>query len=107
MAAQHKLLVRGLRALQPGIKDLHADTSAFTKLLGRLSTLGQTATQVLDSVQGAFLTDLSDLAPTLDTLVSLRGRLGSTLVGLRKFALLLDRAIPGDYLDLVGNVVVP
>ncbi|MGN6475309.1 MAG: MCE family protein, partial [Mycobacteriales bacterium] len=107
LAAQHKLIVRGLTALQPGIKNLHADTAAFTKLLTRLSTLGETATQVLDSVQGAFLTDLNDLAPTLDTLVSLRGRLGSTLVGLRQFALLLDRAIPGDYLDLVGNIVVP
>jgi phospholipid/cholesterol/gamma-HCH transport system substrate-binding protein len=107
LAEQHKLLVRALTALQPGIKDLHADTAAFTTLLTRLSTLGQTATQVLGSVQGAFLTDLSDLAPTLDTLVSLRGRLGSTLVGLRKFALLLDRAIPGDYLDLVGSIVVP
>lgn len=107
LVKQHKLLVRGLTALQPGIKDLHADTAAFTTLLTRLSTLGETATQVLDSVQGAFLTDLNDLAPTLDTLASLRGRLGSTLVGLRKFALLLDRAIPGDYLDLVGNVVAP
>ncbi|HWC33293.1 MAG TPA: MlaD family protein [Mycobacteriales bacterium] len=107
LAAQHRLIVRGLTALQPGIADLHADTAAFTKLLTRLSDLGQTATQVLDSVQGALLTDLGDLAPTLDTLVSLRGRLGSTLVGLRKFARLLDRAIPGDYLDLVGNVAVP
>lgn len=107
LAKQHKLLVRALTALRPGIRDLHADTAAFTNLLTRLSTLGRTATQVLGSVQGAFLADLSDLAPTLDTLVSLRGRLGSTLVGLRKFASLLDRAIPGDYLDLVGNIVVP
>lgn len=107
LAAQHKLLVRGLTALQPGIADLHADTAAFTKLLTRLSSLGETATQVLGAVQGTLLTDLDELAPTLDTLVSLRGRLGSTLVGLRKFARLLDRAIPGDYLDLVGNVVVP
>ncbi|HVS69335.1 MAG TPA: MCE family protein [Mycobacteriales bacterium] len=107
LAAQHRLLVRGLKALQPGIADLHADTAAFTRLLTRLSTLGRTATQVLDSVQGALLSDLGDLAPTLDTLVSLRGRLGSTLVGLRKFARLLDRAVPGDYLDLVGSIVVP
>jgi phospholipid/cholesterol/gamma-HCH transport system substrate-binding protein len=107
LAAQHTLLVRGLTELGPGIADLHADTAGFTKLLTRLSSLGTTATQVLDSVQGTLLTDLDDLAPTLDTLVSLRGRLGSTLAGLRKFALLLDRAVPGDYLNLRGNVVVP
>ena len=107
LAAQHRLLVRGLRELQPGIKDLHADTAAFTELLTRLSTLGLTATQVLDSVQGTLLTDLDDLAPTLDTLVSLRGKLGSTLQGLLDFARLLNRAIPGDYLNLVGTIKVP
>ncbi|HVW79518.1 MAG TPA: MCE family protein [Mycobacteriales bacterium] len=107
LAAQHTLLVRGLTELRPGIADLHADTAGFTRLLTRISLLGHTATQVLDSVQGTLLTDLDDLAPTLDTLVSLRGRLGSTLLGLRKFAVLLDRAIPGDYLNLVGTVVAP
>lgn len=107
LAAQHRLLVRGLKELQPGIKDLHADTAAFTTLLTRLSSLGETATQVLDSVQGAFIADLDELAPTLDTLVSLRGRLGSTLRGLLDFARLLNRAIPGDYLNLVGRIVVP
>lgn len=99
--------MRGLKALQPGISDLHADTAAFTELLTRLSTLGETATQVLDSVQGTLLSDLDDLAPTLDTLVSLRGKLGSTLRGLLDFARLLDRAIPGDYLNLVGTIKVP
>lgn len=107
LAAQHTLLVRGLTELQPGIADLRNDTAGFTILLNRISLLGRTATQVLDSVQGTLLTDLNDLAPTLDTLVALRGRLGSTLEGLRRFALLLDRAVPGDYLNLVGNVVVP
>jgi phospholipid/cholesterol/gamma-HCH transport system substrate-binding protein len=107
LAAQHTLLVRGLTELRPGIEDLRNDTAGFTRLLTRISLLGRTATQVLDSVQGTLLTDLDDLAPTLDTLVSLRGRLGSTLSGLRRFALLLDRAVPGDYLNLRGNVVVP
>ncbi|HEX3900886.1 MAG TPA: MCE family protein [Mycobacteriales bacterium] len=107
LAAQHTLLVRGLVELRPGIADLQTDTAGFTRLLTRISLLGRTATQVLDSVQGTLLTDLDDLAPTLDTLVALRGRLGSTLAGLRKFAILLDRAVPGDYLNLVGSVIVP
>lgn len=107
LAAQHALIVRGLTELRPGIADLQADTAGFTTLLTRISLLGRTATQVLDSVQGTLLTDLNDLAPTLDTLVALRGRLGSTLEGLRRFALLLDRAIPGDYLNLEGSIIVP
>jgi phospholipid/cholesterol/gamma-HCH transport system substrate-binding protein len=107
LGAQHRLIVRGLSELAPGIRDLHEDTAAFTKLLGRLSSLGETATQVLGSVQGTLLTDLDDLAPTLDTLVSLRGKLGSTLQGLLDFARLLNRAIPGDYLNLVGKIQAP
>ena len=107
LAAQHTLLVRGLKELRPGIAALQSDTAGFTRLLTRLSALGRTATQVLDAVQGTLLTDLDELAPTLDTLVALRGRLGSTLSGLRRFALLLDRAVPGDYLNLVGGIKVP
>lgn len=106
LAAQHQLIVQGLTELAPGIKTLHADTRSFTKLLTHISTVGKSATQVLNSVQGTLLTDLDDLAPTLDTLVSLRGRLGSTLTGLRNFARYLDRAIPGDYLNLSGNLKV-
>jgi phospholipid/cholesterol/gamma-HCH transport system substrate-binding protein len=104
LAAQHRLIVRGLTELQPGISALHADTHAFTRLLTHISRVGRSATTVLNSVQGTLLTDLGELAPTLDTLVSLRSRLGSTLRGLRNFALYLDRAIPGDYLNLVGTV---
>jgi ABC-type transporter Mla subunit MlaD len=73
-------------------------------LLTHLAAVGRSATDVLNSVQGTLLTDLTDLAPTLDTLVSLRDRLGSTVRGLRHFALRLDRAIPGDYLNLVGVI---
>jgi phospholipid/cholesterol/gamma-HCH transport system substrate-binding protein len=104
LARQHTLILRGLTQLQPGISALHADTHAFTRLLTHIATVGRSATDVLNSVQGTLLTDLTDLAPTLDTLVSLRDRLGSTVRGLRHFALRLDRAIPGDYLNLVGVI---
>jgi phospholipid/cholesterol/gamma-HCH transport system substrate-binding protein len=106
LAAQHELIVRGLTQLTPGIAALHADTHQFSRLLTHISTVGQAATDVLNTVQGTLLTDLDNLAPTLDTLVSLRGRLGSTLRGLRQFALNLDRAIPGDYLNLNGFIQV-
>jgi phospholipid/cholesterol/gamma-HCH transport system substrate-binding protein len=105
LARQHTLIVKSLTALQPGIADLHADTASFTKLLVHLSRLGTTATDVLDTVQGGLLADLHGLAPTLDTLVALRGELPSTLEGLRRFALLLDRALPGDFLNLDGSIV--
>jgi phospholipid/cholesterol/gamma-HCH transport system substrate-binding protein len=105
LAAQRALIVRSLTELSPGIRALSADTAGFTRLLTHLSKVGRTATSVLASVQGTLVSDLKGLSPTLDTLTSLRGRLGPTLVGLRKFALLLDRAIPGDYLNLKGTLV--
>lgn len=103
-AAQRRLIDRALTQLSPGIKDLSADTAAFTKLLTHLSSLGRVATSVLNQVQGTLLADLRGLAPTLDTLVLLRPGLRGVVTGLRRFAILLDRAIPGDFLNLNGSV---
>jgi phospholipid/cholesterol/gamma-HCH transport system substrate-binding protein len=103
-AEQRGLLVRALTELAPGIKALSSDTAGFTKLLTHLSRLGRTATAVLNQVQGILISDLKGLTPTLDTLVVLSPGLKSALTGLRKFALLLDRAIPGDFLNLNGAI---
>jgi phospholipid/cholesterol/gamma-HCH transport system substrate-binding protein len=103
-AGQRALIVRALTKLTPGIRTLSADTAAFTRLLVHLSRLGRTATSVLSQVQATLISDLKGLAPTLDTLVFLRVGLRPSLTGLRKFALRLDRAIPGDFLNLVGSV---
>jgi phospholipid/cholesterol/gamma-HCH transport system substrate-binding protein len=103
-ADQRSLIVRALTKLSPGIKALSSDTAAFTRLVTHLSKLGRTATSVLNQVQGTLISDLKGLTPTLDTLVALRPGLPVVLTGLRKFALLLDRAIPGDFLNLNGSI---
>lgn len=102
LAGQRDVIARGLTSLAPGVEALHADTAGFTKLLTHLSRVGRTTTSVLDQVQGELVADLRGLAPTLDTLLSLRHRLTPTLAGLLKFARLLDRAVPGDYINLNG-----
>jgi phospholipid/cholesterol/gamma-HCH transport system substrate-binding protein len=104
-ASQRQLINRALTQLSPGINDLSADTAAFTTLLTHLSRLGRTATSVLNQVQGTLIADLRGLAPTLDTLVLLRPGLRGVVTGLRRFAILLDRAIPGDFLNLNGSIV--
>jgi phospholipid/cholesterol/gamma-HCH transport system substrate-binding protein len=105
-AAQRTLIARALVDLSPGIKALSADTAGFTRLVRHLSRLGRTATDVLDQVQTTLITDIKGLSPTLDSLVALRGRVRPLLIGLRDFAVLLDRAIPGDSLNLRGSLVV-
>jgi phospholipid/cholesterol/gamma-HCH transport system substrate-binding protein len=104
-ASQRQLIDRALTRLSPGIKNLSADTAAFTKLLTHLSRLGRTATSVLNQVQSTLIADLRGLAPTLDTLVLLRPGLRGVVTGLRRFAILLNRAIPGDFLNLDGSIV--
>jgi phospholipid/cholesterol/gamma-HCH transport system substrate-binding protein len=105
LAAQRNLIVRALTELRPGIKALSSDTAGFTNLLTHLAHLGRTATSVLASVQPTLVADLKGLSPTLDTLVLLRPGVKLALDGLRKFAMLLDRAVPGDFLSLSGSVV--
>lgn len=104
LAAQRQLIARGLTQLSPGIAALHTDTPGFTKLVTHLSRLGRTARSVLGTVQSTLVADLKGLAPTLDTLSALRSRLGPVLVGLQRFALLLNRATPGDFLHLNGTL---
>jgi phospholipid/cholesterol/gamma-HCH transport system substrate-binding protein len=103
-AGQRALIVRALTKLSPGITSLSADTAGFTRLVTRLSRLGRTATSVLGEVQGTLISDLKGLGPTLDTLVLLRPGLRGALTGLQRFAVLLDRAIPGDFLNLTGSI---
>jgi phospholipid/cholesterol/gamma-HCH transport system substrate-binding protein len=103
-AGQRALIVRALTKLSPGIKSLSTDTAGFTRLVTALSRLGRTTTSVLGQVQGTLISDLKGLSPTLDTLVLLRPGLRGALTGLQRFAQLLDRAIPGDFLDLNGSI---
>jgi phospholipid/cholesterol/gamma-HCH transport system substrate-binding protein len=103
-ADQRALIARALTRLTPGIRDLSSDTAGFTRLVTHLSKLGRTATAVLNQVQATLISDLRELGPTLDTLVILRPGLTPALSGLRRFALLLDRAIPGDFLNLEGSI---
>jgi phospholipid/cholesterol/gamma-HCH transport system substrate-binding protein len=103
-AGQRALIVRALTKLSPGIKALSSDTAGFTRLVTRLARLGRTATSVLGQVQSTLISDLKGLGPTLDTLVLLRPGLRGALTGLQRFATLLDRAIPGDFLNLNGSI---
>lgn len=105
LAAQRNLIVRALTQLRPGIQALSGDTAGFTRLLTHLARLGRTATSVLNEVQATLIADLKGLSPTLDTLVELSPGLKLVLDGLRNFAVLLNRAVPGDFLSLTGSVV--
>jgi phospholipid/cholesterol/gamma-HCH transport system substrate-binding protein len=76
------------------------DTARISDVLQRLGRLGRTVRSVLDRSQDALLADLDELRPTLDSLAGSRGNLVPMFNSLVQFGTLLDRATPGDYLNL-------
>lgn len=76
------------------------DTSHIADVLHRVGALGRTVRGVLSRGQDALLADLDELRPTLDALAGSRNQLVPMFDSLVRFGNLLDRATPGDYLNL-------
>ena len=77
-----------------------ADTARISDVLQKIGALGRTVRGALDRSQGALLADLDELRPTLDALAGSRSNLVPMFDSLVRFGTLLDRATPGDYLNL-------
>ena len=77
-----------------------SDTGRISDVLGRIGGLGRTVRGLLDRSQDALLADLDELRPTLDALAGSRSQLVPMFDSLVRFGTLLDRATPGDYLNL-------
>lgn len=76
------------------------DTAGIADVLHRVGDLGNTVRGLLARSQDALLADLDELRPTLDALAGSRSQLVPMFGSLVRFGNLLDRATPGDYLNL-------
>ncbi len=76
------------------------DTDRIAAVLARIAGLSRTVRDLLARGQDALLADFDLLRPTLDALAESRTRLIPTFESLVHFGKLLDRATPGDYLNL-------
>lgn len=102
--AQKDVVTSALQALVPALQILATETPQFAKLSTSLAQLGAVGTQVLDQSSSALLTDLRELSPVVDTLVSVRDQLAPFATDAVRFASLLEKAIPGGYLNLNGTL---
>ncbi|MEN2513059.1 MCE family protein [Gordonia polyisoprenivorans] len=117
---QKEVIGAGIDALQPAIDVVNDQEKQLVSMLDSVGRFGQVATSVLDNSHENLVSDLQNLAPTLDGLA----KAGDNLTEALKIALTLpfpvmatDRGIKGDYLNLfltldispgkLANVVLP
>lgn len=88
-----------LEELPKTAKVLRDNTDELTKLLTGIKGLGDVSQRVVDQTQDDILQILRKIGPILDELAGLREEFGPGLVDLVRFAELLDRGVPTDYLN--------
>jgi phospholipid/cholesterol/gamma-HCH transport system substrate-binding protein len=79
---------------------LATDTSKVSQLLPKIAALGDSVRTLLSQSQKNILTDFDELRPTLDALKSSAGQLVPTMNSLITFGNLINRAAPGDYINV-------
>lgn len=88
-----------LRDVAPAAKVLRRNTDRLSDLLAGVADLGEVSRRVIDTTQADLLQILDQAGPVLDELLSVRRQLGPGLDDLVRFADLLDRGVPTDYLN--------
>lgn len=88
-----------LTDIAPAAKVLRTNTDALAKLLRSVDDLGTTTTRVVAETRDDLLATLHELSPVLDQFVELSPEFGPGLDDLVSFAGLIDRGVPGDYLN--------
>jgi phospholipid/cholesterol/gamma-HCH transport system substrate-binding protein len=97
---------QALALLPPALQSVAQDTARVRDLLTRVAKLGDSISGLLRRGQDALLTNFDNLRPTLDSLRARQQDLVPTMKSLIKFGRLIDRAAPGDYLNIGVNIDV-
>jgi phospholipid/cholesterol/gamma-HCH transport system substrate-binding protein len=86
------------------LQTLADDTHGIRELLTRVSGLGDVVANLLRRSQHAFVTDLDNLRPTLDALRARQEQLLPTFRALIQLGKSVQRAAPGDYLNISATI---
>ena len=86
------------------LQTLAADTHSIRELLSRVADLGDVVSGMLHRSQNALVTDLDNLRPTLDSLRAQQAQLLPTFHSLIELGKAVQRAAPGDYLNIGGTI---
>lgn len=88
-----------LSDIAPAAKVLRSNTDELADLLKSVDDLGTTTTRVVAETRDDLLSTLHELSPVLDQFVELSPEFGPGLQDLVSFAALIDKGVPGDYLN--------
>ncbi|NKQ52712.1 MCE family protein [Amycolatopsis sp. K13G38] len=97
----------GLTRITPALQVLIGERGDFETLLGRVTTLSTVTQDVLGKTEDEVLGLVHDMRPLLDQVAGMDRQLGDTLAKLAPFQDKIAKAVPGDYLNLVGTLDIP
>lgn len=103
VAADRQTLDLALTELSPGVQAVDASVDDLTEIFTAISALGVTAERVVGDIADETVADLVALQPVVETLAGVRGDLALAVARLGELEPLIERAIPGDYLNLSGQ----
>ncbi|WP_410660572.1 MCE family protein [Amycolatopsis sp. lyj-112] len=107
-AADNKALLDDAFAqITPAVNMLHSQQGSLNAMLASLTPLANTAGETLGRTKDSITGMARDLGPILDAFNGFAGDLGRTLGTLKTVSGVLDKTIPGDYLNIDLNVNVP
>jgi phospholipid/cholesterol/gamma-HCH transport system substrate-binding protein len=95
---------QALDLFPPTLQTLADDTHRIRELLDRVADLGDIVAGLLDRSQNALVTDLDNLRPTLDSLRAQQAKLLPTFRSLIELGKSVQRAAPGDYLNISATI---
>jgi len=100
LAQRRQIIHSALNDVGPAAQALRANTSNLTALLASLDRFAGTANQVVGANKTQLLNIVRQAQPVLQELVNVRGQLAPTLNAIVSLATSLNKAVPGDYLNL-------
>jgi phospholipid/cholesterol/gamma-HCH transport system substrate-binding protein len=107
MLAQRRGTIRqALVDVRPAAKVLRANLADITALLATLERFAGNSNDVVSRTRDQVLTIVREAGPVLQELVSVRKVLPGTLEAIVRLADLLDKVLPGDYLNLGTHLIL-
>lgn len=93
-------IAAALRDIRPAARALTENTQGLARLLRRSDSLAVTADDLVRRTRSDLTVVVEELGPVLDAVLAEQGRIVPGLDRIKRFAELMDRAAPGDYLNL-------
>ncbi|BBZ25769.1 mammalian cell entry protein [Mycolicibacterium madagascariense] len=103
LAGQSATITHALQTIPPALDVLLRERPRLVEALNRLRVFSDTATHVIDDTQSDLVTNLQNLAPTVQALADVGDDIDTALAFLPVFPIgqnVIDRGIRGDYMNL-------